>query len=235
MVLSVLAGCEKQSPQFTEIELDAGIVRIYDFGEYKLHNYETRDPLDNQVYVLETPNNLIGIDGPVFAQNIYAWQKYIKSLNKPIEAILTSYNPNGGYWQYNAKNYATEKSVESRVSGAIHDNIIKNKKQFGKDYIKRIIPIDYVIPNGKQEIAETEFVINDKDDGYTIEIPIINIIYIPTISTEQNTPEHIDAVISDLKQYRRAHYKLILTPNNMPTSGQSLTNQIRQLRKLKRN
>ena len=203
IALTMLTGCKKQTPEFTQTELDAGIVRIYDFGEYKLHNYDTMDSLGAQVYILETPTNLIGIEGPAFATNIYAWRDYIKTLNKPLDAILTSYHPNGGYWQWRAKNYATEQSIASRTTGSLHYKIREKKAQFGKPFLKTIIPIDNVIPNGKQEIAGTEFIITDKGDGYTIEIPAINVIYVHALGADMHsvlqTPEDIDTDIKQLK------------------------------------
>lgn len=236
--LAILTGCEKQSPEFTQIELNAGVVRVYDFGEYKLHNYDTMDSLGVQVYVLETPTNLIGIEGPAFATNIYAWRDYIKTLKKPLDAILTSYHPNGGYWQWRAKNYATEQSIASRKTGSLHYKIREKKAQFGRPFLKTIIPIDKVIPNGKQEIAGTEFIITDKGDGYTIEIPAINVIYVHKLGADTHsilqTPEHIDEHIKQLKQYRRAHYDMILSAHHMPETAYALTQKIRYLYKTKR-
>lgn len=37
----------------TQVELETGLVDVYDFGNVKLHAYRTGDPIDDEVFVVE--------------------------------------------------------------------------------------------------------------------------------------------------------------------------------------
>lgn len=260
-ILTVLAGCETgttQSPEkklnsdiahtqhcnknkstdFKEVKLNSGFVRVYDFGKYKLHNYATQDQLNDQAYILETSNNLIGIEGPAFPKDVKAWKEYVTGLNKPLDAILMAYHPNGGGWQGDAKNYATQKAIEARTNGSVHAIITGLNSRFGDDFSTQLIPVDTIVKNGKQSIAGTEFKIMDNDGGYTIEIPDIKVMYLHMLGSKDHSilysQKHIDSLIKELTGYKMANYKMIITAHSEPEFADALNTKIKYLHTAKK-
>ena len=49
-----------------KINLDKGYVLVYDFGEVKVHNYNTADYIDDQVILLEKNKKIVVIESPAF-------------------------------------------------------------------------------------------------------------------------------------------------------------------------
>lgn len=235
--VAMLAACDN-TPQYEETNLNTGVVRVYDFGQYKLHNYATKDVMDDQAYVLETPSNLIGIEGPAFEQNVIEWRDYISTLNKPLEAIFTPYHPNGGGWQADAQNYATAAAIESRTSGAIYNTIMGLSAGFGDIFPTALIPVNGVIENGAQTIAGTELVVNDNDGGYTIEFPAIKVLYLHMLGADTHSilgsVEHIDSMIAELEEYKKKDYALIITSHHAPESAAALDAKIAYLKQAKK-
>ena len=52
-----------------KINLDKGYVLVYDFGDVKVHNYNTADYIDDQVILLEKNKKVVVIESPAFYDN----------------------------------------------------------------------------------------------------------------------------------------------------------------------
>ena len=50
----------------TEKDLDAGRMTVYDYGTIKLHAYATGDALNDEAYIVEGRDSLVGIELPPF-------------------------------------------------------------------------------------------------------------------------------------------------------------------------
>ena len=48
--------------KMVEEKLGNGKVYIYDFGKIRLHAYETNDAMNDTAYIIETENELTGIE-----------------------------------------------------------------------------------------------------------------------------------------------------------------------------
>ena len=55
--------------EYKKINLEKGNVLVYDFGNVKVHNYNTNDAIDDQVILLEKNNKLVVIESPTFYDN----------------------------------------------------------------------------------------------------------------------------------------------------------------------
>lgn len=68
-------------------ELGVGKMLVYDFGDLKLHAYETKDPIADENFLLETSDELIIIELIGFKNNIEELQNYIEE-NRLIMLLL---------------------------------------------------------------------------------------------------------------------------------------------------
>ena len=71
-------------PNGVEKKLDLGIVTVYDFGDVKLHSYNTNDPLADEFYLFESNQGLVLLESGAMKSNVAEFNEYIKSLKKPL-------------------------------------------------------------------------------------------------------------------------------------------------------
>ena len=98
--------------KYKKVNLNKGYVLVYDFGDVKVHNYNTNDYISDQVIVLEKNNKVVIIESPAFYDNNKELESYINSLNVKIDGILLSYHMAGGTFLENDNKYATNKAYE---------------------------------------------------------------------------------------------------------------------------
>lgn len=222
-----LAGCGN-APDYTDIKLSVGAVRVYDFGEYKLHAYDTQDAMTDIAFLVETPKTLIGIEGPAFANTIIAWRDYIATQSKPLTAVLSSYHPNP--WYGSVPNYATSDALSSRTHGEIHALVNSLGVAFGPEFDARVASNPQMLNIGDNIIDGVHFVVADDAGGYTIEIPEMNILYVHMLGADSHSIlsslEHMEVLISQLKEYKKKNYTLILSGHHMPETVEALDAKI---------
>lgn len=89
------------------IDLKKGFVEVYDFGEIKLHSYQTNDLMYDESYILENKDNVLLVEFPAFYDNLGEFEEYVKGLNKNIVGKVFSDHPNGGTILKDVKGYAS--------------------------------------------------------------------------------------------------------------------------------
>lgn len=70
--------------ELKRINLKKGFIEIYDFGEIKLHSYQTNDLMYDESYILENKDNVLLVEFPAFYDNLEEFEGYVKGLNKNI-------------------------------------------------------------------------------------------------------------------------------------------------------
>ena len=78
---------------FKTVNLEKGIMNIYDFGSIKLHAYKTNDFIDDEVFILEKKGKGVIIESPCFFDNIKELTEYLKDIQ--IEGMLVAYHGAG--------------------------------------------------------------------------------------------------------------------------------------------
>ena len=123
-------------------------MNVYDFGEIKLHAYQTNDLMNDESYILENEDNVLLIEFPAFYDNLEEFENYVKNLGKTIVGKVFSDHPNGGTIFTDVKGYASE-------------------------YHK----ITDILKDEKVNIGGFELNITYHDENIEIEFPQINCVY----------------------------------------------------------
>lgn len=213
-----------------KINLNKGYVLVYNFGEVKIHNYNTADYIDDQVILLEKNNKIVIIESPAFYENNIELENYINSLNAKLEGILLSYHMGGGTFLKNAKKFATHNADKYGHNGGGKVLIDNFTKAFGEPFDNNIHNVTDYIEAGKIILADIEMNIIPTNEGYDIEIPEINSIYTHTLGSDCHSiiagVEHANAMIKTLKGYIAKNYNLILTSHYIPEDISAVNTKI---------
>ena len=213
-----------------KINLEKGYVLLYDFGEIKIHNYNTCDYISDQVILLEKNKKIVVIESPVFYDNNIELENYIKSLEVMLDGVLLSYHMGGGTFASNAKKYATHNADLYGHVGGGKALVDKFTKAFGEPFDNNIHRVTDYIDEGKLTLADIEMNIIPTNEGYDIEIPEINSIYTHMLGSESHSiiagVEHANTMIKTLKGYINKNYNLILTSHYIPEDIKAVTAKI---------
>lgn len=248
LVATSLSACEKlekkenlampNNPVITRITKKIGNFTIYDYGKIKLHAYTTNDFLNDEVYILENDNLLVGIEMPSFTKNLDEWKKYITSLKKPMRDIFIADHPTGASYVKGINIYGTAEAKNSIEYGSVA-NITKGLSQtFGKDFHGEndVIKINNIIHEGEILIGGTKFNIIQNGSSYDIEIPEINAIHTHMLGKTTHSiivsSEHMKYLLSVLKKYQDKNYNLILSAHSEPERQDAVTEKINYIKTL---
>lgn len=234
---STTTGENKKEATVTEVPLKIGKVQVYDFGDVKLHAYATNDALNDECYIVENKDNLVGIEIPAFTDNLSEWKDYVKSLNKPMNDIMIDNHITGGDYLTGMNVYATESAKAASESGTTLATTQGLAQSFGAAFDSNVAKITKVLPTGSQTIAGTEFMIIDNGDTYTIEIPEMNAVYTHMLGEKVHSilvsSEMMDATIGTLKEYQSKGYNLILSSHSAPETQTAVSAKIAYIEKAK--
>lgn len=214
----------------TKIKLNKGEVIIYDFGNIKIHNYDTHDQMNDQVIMLEKNNQIIVIESPAFYDNITELESYLKTLNSKIFGMLLSYHMSGATFLKDNKKYATHSAFEYGHEGggkALIDNFTKT---FGKSFDNNIHNVTGYINDGSLTIADINFNIISTSEAFDIEIPEINCLYTHMLGSDCHSiiagVDHANAMLETLESYLKKDYNLILTSHYIPETINAVNTKI---------
>lgn len=237
---SIITGCEsrtvKEPVSVTQTNLKSGNVVVYDYGKIKLHAYATGDALNNEAYIVESQNKLIGIELPSFTDGLETWKSYIETLNKPMNDIFLESHLAGGEYAENMTTYGTEGSKNSAINGAVFATTDGLYKAFGDDFHggKNMAQINKVV-SGTVTIDGVDFNLIDRGEGYDLEIPALNVIYTHMLGKNTHSilisPEYMDSMEAVLKEYQKNGYNMILSSHSTPEKQDAVTEKIAYLDK----
>jgi hypothetical protein len=218
--------------------LSIGAVRVYDFESIRLHAYETKNPFADECYLFETRQELIGLEAPLFWDNLAEFADYIQSLNKPLNHLIMAYHPGGGSAFAGSRIYATETTKKSIAEGGSIKAMIDNfAGGFGGKLNTAIPAITDTIKAGKVTIGGIEFIVTDTRESFDLEIPAINVVYTHMVGHKVHNilenPEHIDTMIEQMKDYKKQKPDLILTTHDVPATVEIVAEKLSYLQKVK--
>lgn len=234
MLLTCFAAfAGNDSPIPTTVELEAGSVQVYDFGDNKLHAYTSGDALGDVCYALESSEGVVLIESTSFTANNEAWKAYVDGLGKTVAGKLMAFHPNGSGLYGEDLPYATENALANWGEGgsirALTDGFVA---AYGDGVAAEMPDEAQIVGFGDTvTLAGLDFVIRDEgDDAYGIEIPAINCVYIHMLGSSTHniltSVDHIDAFIAELEGF---DYELVLTGHNVPEGREAVETKLAYL------
>lgn len=212
------------------INLDKGYVLVYDFGNVKVHNYNTADYIDDQVILLEKNKKVVVIESPAFYDNNKELEKYIESLGVKLVGVLLSYHMGGGTFLKDSKKYTTKKADEYGHTGGGKVLVDNFTKAFGESFDNNIHHVTDYINGGTITLADIKMNIIPTGDAFDIEIPEINSIYTHMLGSDCHSiiagVDYANAMIDILKGYIEKNYNLILTSHYIPEDIKAVDTKI---------
>lgn len=220
---------------YTTIQLDKGEIHRYDFGSVKLHAYQTADPLNDEVFLLEKEGGFVVLEPPCFADSIAALASYLEG--KTVSGVLVAYHGAGASFLPSVPNYSTANAVEYTRSGGGKALIDQFAEAFGPAFDSSIHTIHHVVGEGKINIGGIDFIIHQTAEAFDVEIPEINAVYTHMLGHDCHSivagTGHADGMIAQLKNYIQAGYDLILTSHYTPEDLKDAQVKINYLEQLK--
>ena len=221
----------------TRIDLKKGFVEIYNFGDIKLHAYQTNDLMNDESYILENNQNVLLIEFPAFYDNLEEFEKYVKSLGKNIIGKVFSDHPNGGTILKDVKGYASKGTIKSMKDGTIHNLVTGFESSFGGAFAKEEHEITDILEDNNVNIGGFELNIVYHEENIEIEFPQINCIYTHMLGHDCHSivagEEHANAIIAQLKGYKEKGYNLILSSHYVPETISDVDTKINYLEDIK--
>lgn len=224
--------------ELKRIELKKGIMEIYDFGEIKLHCYQTNDFLNDECYLLENKENVLLVEFPAFYDNLEEFETYVKGLNKNIVGKVFSDHPNGGSIFKEVRGYASEGTIKSMQEGTIKGLVTNFETAFRGAFAKEYHEITDVLTEEKVHIGGFELKITYHDEDIEIEFPQIKCVYTHMLGHDCHSivagAGHANAIIEQLKGYQEKGYQFILSSHYTPETLQDVGTKIAYLEELKK-
>ena len=197
-----------------------GFVEVYDFGEIKLHAYQTNDLMNDESYILENQKNVLLVEFPAFYDNLEEFEKYVRGLNKHIVGKVFSDHPNGGTCFKDVKGYASKGTIKSMKEGTIHNLVTGFETSFGGNFAKEYHEITDILEEGHINIGGFDLNNTYHEENIEIEFPQINCVYTHMLGHDCHSivagESHANAIISQLKGYKEKGYNLILSSHYTP-------------------
>lgn len=222
---------------YTEKQLGKGNVRVYDFGDVKLHAFETKDLIDDEVFVLEKDGKGVVIELPPFFENIEELTAYINDSGIEVEGILAPYHLAGGTFMPSVPVYMTAEADKYGREGGGKALIDNFTAAFGDAFDSSLPAPSTIIEGDELELAGITFGIVRNDEAYDITIPEINAVYTHMLGHDCHSivagAGHADAIIAQLEGYKNAGVDLILTSHYTPEDLKDVQVKIDYLNELK--
>ncbi|MFA6829439.1 MAG: hypothetical protein WCR67_01860 [Bacilli bacterium] len=218
------------------INLEKGLISIYENNGVKLYAYKTNDYIDDEVFIVEKNGLGVSIELPCFYDNIKELESFIKENNITLVAKLVAYHGAGASFMKEVKTYGTETSISYNTVGGGAALVKKFTGAFGPIFDPEVAQDVTVLADGKVTLGGIEFVIISNNDAYTIEIPEINCVYTHMLGHDCHSivagEPHAEAIINELNSYLNRGFDFILTSHYTPEDQKDVNTKIAYLNKV---
>lgn len=225
------------SMEANKMKLGNGAVQIYDFGNLRLHAWQTGDLMSDECFILETPQNIVALEAPPFYFDMGTWKKYVNNLNKPFTDILFSAHIASDDWYGKAKTHATNVTAKSMRSGGLKALVDHLGQAFGKDFCTTIPTVDLILAEGKNTIGNIPIIVSQFGDSYNVAIPEAKVFYTHMLGADSHSlflsRENIDDYLEMLEHIMEADYSLILSGHHTPETRKDVQEKIAYVNKVR--
>ncbi len=220
---------------FKTIRLGQGEMHVYDFGGVKLHAYQTGDPLADEVFLLEKAGRFVVLESPCFSSSIAALGAYLEGRN--VAGMLIAYHGAGASFLPEVPKYATANAIDYAENGGGRALIRQFAAAFGGAFDSGVHTIAHVLEEGPVTISGMAFHIHRTTEAFDVEIPEINAVYTHMLGHDCHSivagADHAEGMITQLEDYIRKDYNLILTSHYTPEDLKDAQTKIDYLKHLK--
>ena len=218
---------------FKTIRLGQGEMHVYDFGGVKLHAYQTGDPLADEVFLLEKAGRFMVLESPCFSSSIAALGAYMEGRN--VAGMLIAYHGAGASFLPEVPKYATANAIDYAENGG--GRALIRQFAFGGAFDSGVHTIAHVLEEGPVTISGMAFHIHRTTEAFDVEIPEINAVYTHMLGHDCHSivagADHAEGMITQLEDYIRKDYNLILTSHYTPEDLKDAQTKIDYLKHLK--
>lgn len=159
------------------VALDKGRVDVYTKNGVTLYAYQTRDLIDNEVFVLAKKGRGVVIELPCFFDNIRELTDFLKSKGVTVEAKFVAYHAAARPSCRRSPPTAPNPPSPITRRAAAQGWSANFKNAFGDSFDPAICEVDHVLEEGEIELAGIRFVVKPNAEAFDLEIPEINCVY----------------------------------------------------------
>ena len=219
------------------VELDKGHVDVYTENGVTLYAYQTRDLIDDEVFILAKNGRGVVIELPCFHDNIRELTAFLRQEGITVEGKLVAYHAAGASFLPEVPAYGTASSVAYNTTGGGAALVANFHKAFGGSFDESLCAVDHVLEEGETEIAGIRFLVRPNAEAYDLEIPEINCVYTHMMGHDCHSivagRPHADGILSQLNYYLRKGFDLVLTSHYTPEDLKDVRTKIAYLMELK--
>lgn len=227
----------------TTVQLEKGSVWVYNYGDIKLHAYETKDFFGTYVFVLEKNGKAVLLETPPVKDNYEELINYITGLGYKSIDLIVSYHPIGAELIKTDKLkftnvYSMQHAVDHYTTGAGAPSLIGLKERFGEPMDVSIFKPTVMLEEGENEIAGIKFEMSNVDFAFDVAIPEINVIHPHMLGHDKHalafSLDFIDSYIAQLKGYQEKGYDMIFSSHGEAETAGDVTIKLHYLQDVKR-
>ena len=222
---------------YEKVVLAKGEMHVYDFGGIRLHAYQTKDPIDDEVFVVEKAGRAVLLESPCFFDNNRELEAYIRERGLTVDGMLLAYHMAGGSFLPGMRRYATPNADAYGHNGGGRALIDNFAAAFGEAFDSSIHTVTDSLEEGPVVIGGIEFHIRVTQEAFDVEIPEIQAVYTHMLGHDCHSivagAAHADAMIAQLNGYLEKGYALVLTSHYTPEDLKDVRTKIDYLQNLK--
>ena len=219
------------------VELDKGHVDVYTENGITLYAYQTRDLINDEVFILAKNGRGVVIELPCFHDNIRELTAFLRQEGITVEGKLVAYHAAGASFLPEVPAYGTASSVAYNTTGGGAALVANFHKAFGGSFDESLCAVDHVLEEGETEIAGIRFLVRPNAEAYDLEIPEINCVYTHMMGHDCHSIvagcPHAAGILSQLNYYIRRGFDLVLTSHYTPEDLKDARTKIAYLTDLK--
>ena len=219
------------------VELDKGHVDVYTENGITLYAYQTRDLINDEVFILAKNGRGVVIELPCFHDNIRELTAFLRQEGITVEGKLVAYHAAGASFLPEVPAYGTASSIAYNSTGGGAALVANFHKAFGGSFDESLCAVDHVLEEGETEIAGIRFLVKPNAEAYDLEIPEIRCVYTHMMGHDCHSIvagcPHADGILSQLNYYLRKGFDLVLTSHYTPEDLKDVRTKIAYLTELK--
>ena len=216
------------------IEMQHGAMIVIDCGDVKVHAYQTKDLIDDEVIVLEKAGKGIVVEIPPFKENIAELEQYIREKNIDIQAKLVSYHAAGSSFLPEVPSYATESANSYNTNGGGAALIGNFTKAFGDAFDSGIVLGKNILKAGKTQIAGIDMIVKPNAEAFEIEFPEIRAAYMHMLGHDCHSivpgAAAAEAMAANLQDYLDRGFETFLSAHYVPETRKDAETKIAYLK-----